>query len=174
MTRSATRNYALWAAVTALIAGGMSALPWVSMSKLGAPVSWAGLGFYYGEISEVRASIVPLGWVVVFVAFEALTLLGVELFAAGNPRVEAVKKWLYVALSGLAAAVAVLMMVIVIAPSLLYGNAFAELAAQVDAPAPDGLGRNVLVLPAILGVFFWLAVTSAIAVGGFRKAGQSV
>jgi len=159
------RVLAVLAAVAALIAGALALLPWVSLSDRGLPMSWAGLGFYYGDDVGVTPSIQPLGWAVIVVVIEALTVLGFELFATGEAA--AIKRWLYLGLAGLSTVVAVLVVVIIAVPSLLYGNALTELGEFAGAGTVVG-GRDVLVLPTLVGVLLWLVVTAAAALFAWR------
>lgn len=168
-----SRGFALAAAVTAFVAGAMTLLPWVSLEGRGLPMSWSGLGFYYGaELVPDTPSINPLGWAVVFVVFEALVLLGFELFATGEAA--ALKRWLYLGLASLAGVLAVALVVAVLVPSMVYGSMPDHLAAAVGdiETAEITLGRGVLGVPAILGTAFWLALTAVVALRGFRAAGR--
>lgn len=163
------RAAALLAAVAALIAAVMTALPWVSLESAGLPMSWAGLGFHYGEyLMPSVPSIVPLGWAVVFVAFEAFVALGVALFS--GPAQAQLRRWLFLGLAGLAAAVAVVLVVAVLVPQMLYGDMPGHLADAVGGieRSEVHMGRDVLKVPAILGTAFWLLVCSGVALLGFR------
>ncbi|MFT4199929.1 hypothetical protein [Gordonia sp. (in: high G+C Gram-positive bacteria)] len=165
-----TRGYALGAAIAALIAGGMTLLPWVSLEDRGLPMKWAGLGIYYGDdIGMAPPSINPLGWAVVVVAVEALVLLGVELF--GGQAQTALKRWLYLALAGLSAAVAALMVVVLAAPSILYGGILGHLGKFVGEEDVQG-GRDVLNVSTLSGVILWLVVAALVALFGFRATSR--
>jgi len=162
-----SRALALAATLSALLAGALTLLPWVSLEARGLPMRWAGLGLYYGDDVGVVPSIQPLGWAVVVVTLEALLVLGFELFAPGPAGV--LRRWLFLGLAGLAVAVAVLVVVVVAVPGLLYGNALEDLGEFAGAGAVDG-GRDVLVLPTLIGVLCWLVVTAVIAGLGFVRA----
>ena len=161
------RGYAVIAAIAALVASAMTLLPWVSLDDRGLPMSWSGLGFYYGDDIGVVPSIQPLGWAVVFVAMEALVLVGFELFATGQ--IVAVRRWLYLALGGLSAAVAVVIAVAIAIPALLYGSALERLGdfAGAEGDAIVG-GRDVLNMPTLVGVVLWLAISAVTAGLGWR------
>ena len=88
------RTCALLAVVPALIAAAMALLPWVSLEDRGVPMRWSGLGFYLGDDIGTIPAIVPLGWAVVVVAFEALSVLGLALFATGGQWQSAIR-WFF-------------------------------------------------------------------------------
>ncbi|GAB09863.1 hypothetical protein GOARA_048_00650 [Gordonia araii NBRC 100433] len=167
-----TRGFALAAAVSSLIAAAMTLLPWVSLEERGLPMRWAGLGFYYGDDIGSVPAIQPLGWVVVVVALEALTLLGFQLFVPGGTPLAGAARWLFAGLAGLATVAAVLMAVAIAVPSLLYGNLFAELAAYAGADVINE-GRDVVAVPTLIGVAFWLVVTAVVAGLGFVRSSRS-
>lgn len=167
------RGYALAATIAAFVATLLTLLPWVSLEGRGVPMSWSGLGVFYGDdLVPSLPSINPLGWAVVFVLFEALVVLGIELFAA--EQAAAFKRWLYLGLAGLSAAVALVLVVAVVVPQLLYGSMPDQLAEAVGGV--DGgqitMGRGVLEVPSILGTAFWLLLTAIVAVLGFRAASR--
>ncbi|HNP58027.1 MAG TPA: hypothetical protein PK331_16100 [Gordonia sp. (in: high G+C Gram-positive bacteria)] len=165
------RTCALLAVVPALIAAAMALLPWVSLEDRGVPMRWSGLGFYLGDDIGTIPAIVPLGWAVVVVAFEALSVLGLALFATGGQWQSAIR-WFFFGLAALAAAVVVMLLVAVAVPSMVYGNLFTDLGAFAGVDDLVG-GRDVLVLPTILGAVFWLVVVAVAAGIGFRTAGHS-
>lgn len=161
------RACALIAAVVALVAATTTLLPWVSLEDRGLPMRWSGLGFYLGEDIGTVPAIVPLGWAVVVVAFEALVVLGFTLFARGVQGQLAIR-WLFFGLAALATAVLVVLLIAIAVPSMLYGNLFTDLGAFAGV---DGLagGRDVLVLPTIVGAGLLLVVVAVVAGVGFVR-----
>ncbi len=165
-----TRACALLAVVPAFVAAALALLPWVSLEDRGIPMRWSGLGFYLGDDIGTVPAIVPLGWAVVVVAFESLFVLGLVLFATGGQWQSAIR-WAFFGLASLAAAIVVMLILAVAVPSMVYGNLFTDLGAFAGVDGLTG-GRDVLVLPTILGALFWLVVVAVVAGFGFRAAGQ--
>ena len=66
-----SRALALAATLSALLAGALTLLPWVSLEARGLPMRWAGLGLYYGDDVGVVPSIQPFSEVLDSVAYRA-------------------------------------------------------------------------------------------------------
>ncbi|MEE2854226.1 MAG: hypothetical protein VX424_16435 [Actinomycetota bacterium] len=117
------------AVAAAIASAALTLLPWIDVSQLGLPIRWNGLGIYIGEHGEYYGSLLTdmvdstPGWIVVITSLAA----GGALLAATRAR------WLGIVACGCAVIAFVTVVLCLVYPSVLVGDAKNEMGISLVA-----------------------------------------